>query len=78
LKQRNAPGESLSHEETDRTAQVVALAEHVFGNRDKALNWLRSKDDRINGQTPLGMLHTESGRCLVEDMLWQIDEGMYA
>lgn len=68
-------------EETDRmlrVARIVALAEQVFGGREKALIWLRSKDDRINDRTPLSMLHTESGGRLVENMLWQIDEGVYA
>jgi len=70
----------LSHEEADRVvrvAQIVALAEHVFGNRDKALSWLRSTDDRINERTPLSLLRTESGGRLIENMLWQIDEGVY-
>jgi putative toxin-antitoxin system antitoxin component (TIGR02293 family) len=81
LKHRKARGEQLSHEETDRVvrvARIVALAEQVFGNRDKALTWLRSKDGRIKERTPLSMLHTESGGRLVENMLWQIDEGVYA
>lgn len=81
LKHRKARREPLSHEETDRVvrvARIIALAENVFGNRDKALRWLRSKDDHINERTPLSMLHTESGGRLVESMLWQIDEGIYA
>jgi uncharacterized protein (DUF2384 family) len=77
MKQGNRPDESLSPEETDHVARVFALAEQVFGSRDRALNWLRSKDRRVNGRTPLGILHTESGRCLVENMLSQIDEGIY-
>jgi putative toxin-antitoxin system antitoxin component (TIGR02293 family) len=81
LKHRKARGEQLSHEETDRmvrVARIIALAEQVFGTRDKALTWLRSKDDRLKERTPLSMLHTESGGRLVENMLWQIDEGIYA
>jgi putative toxin-antitoxin system antitoxin component (TIGR02293 family) len=81
LKHRKARGEQLSREETDRVVRVartIALAEHVFGNHDKALTWLREADERINNRTPLSMLHTESGGRLVENMLWQIDEGVYA
>ena len=48
-----------------RVARIIALAEQVFGDRDKALAWLRSADDR----TPLRMLHTEPGGRLVESML---------
>jgi len=81
LKHRKERGEQLSDEETGRVvrvARIVALAEHVFGNHEKALSWLRSKNDRTNERTPLSMLRTESGGRLVEKMLWQIDEGIYA
>ena len=80
LKHRKARGEHLSQEETDRVVRVdriVALAENVFGSHEKALRWLRSPDDRIDGRSPLSMLHTESGGRLVESMLWQLDEGVY-
>jgi len=80
LKHRKARKERLSQEETDRAvrvARIVALAEEVFGNHDKALLWLRSPDDRMASRTPLNMLHTESGGRLVESMLWALDEGIY-
>jgi len=81
LKHRKARGETLSPEETDRVvrvARIIALADHVFGNHEKALAWLRLPDERINNRTPLSMLRTESGGRLVESMLWQIDDGVYA
>jgi putative toxin-antitoxin system antitoxin component (TIGR02293 family) len=81
LKHRKARGEPLSLEETDRmlrVARIIALAEHVFGNHEKVLIWLRQTDERIKNRTPLSMLHTESGGRLVENMLWQIDEGVYS
>jgi putative toxin-antitoxin system antitoxin component (TIGR02293 family) len=81
LKHRKARGETLSHEESDRlvrVARVVALAGEVFGNHEKALLWLRSQDDRIGNRSPMSMLQTESGGRLVENMLWQIDENVYA
>jgi putative toxin-antitoxin system antitoxin component (TIGR02293 family) len=81
LKHRKERGDQLSHEETDRlvrVARIMVLAEHVFRSHEKALAWLRSPDDRINDRTPLSMLQTESGGRLVENMLWQIDEGVYA
>jgi putative toxin-antitoxin system antitoxin component (TIGR02293 family) len=80
LKHRKARGENLSPEETDRAvrvASVIALAEDVFGNDQKAWRWLRMEDDRLGGRTPLSMLGTESGGRLVESMLWAIDEGVY-
>jgi putative toxin-antitoxin system antitoxin component (TIGR02293 family) len=59
-------------------ARTISQAENVFGNRDKALLWLRTPDDRLGNRTPLSMLRTESGGRLVEEMLWQIDEGVYS
>ncbi len=81
LKHRKARGENLSPEETDRAvrvASVIALADRVFGNEEKALLWLRSADDRLGDRTPLSLLQTESGGRLVESLLWQIDEGIYS
>jgi uncharacterized protein (DUF2384 family) len=34
-------------------------------------------EDRLHNRTPLKMLTTESGGRLIENMLWQIDEGIY-
>jgi putative toxin-antitoxin system antitoxin component (TIGR02293 family) len=81
LKHRRARRELLSVEETGRmlrVARILSLADQVFGSHEKALTWLRQVDDRINERTPLSMLQTESGGRLVEDLLWQIDEGVYS
>jgi len=80
LKHRKARGEQLSVEETGRllrVARIISLADQVFGNHEKALTWLRQIDERLNDRAPLSMLHTESGGRLVENLLWQIDEGVY-
>jgi putative toxin-antitoxin system antitoxin component (TIGR02293 family) len=81
LKHRKARGEQLSVEETDRmlrVARILSLADQVFGNHEKALIWLRQVDERLNDRAPMSMLHTESGGRLVENLLWQIDEGVYS
>jgi putative toxin-antitoxin system antitoxin component (TIGR02293 family) len=81
LKHRKARGERLSDEETDRVvrvARILALANSVFANPQKALKWLRTKSDRMGGRPPLSMLRTDAGGRLVESRLWQIDEGMFA
>ena len=73
--------ELLSPDESDkavRAARVLALAERVFANRDKALSWMRKAKKRFNGETPMEMLQTEAGARLVEQMLIQVDEGMFA
>jgi putative toxin-antitoxin system antitoxin component (TIGR02293 family) len=81
LKHRRARRERLSHAETDRmvrVARIVSLAENVFGDRAKALLWLRTADDRMGGRSPLSMLPTDAGGRLIESMLWRIDEGVYS
>lgn len=81
LQHRKARGEQLSQEEADRVvrvARILAQAEQIFGDREKALQWLRTPDDRMNGRTALSMLDTEIGGRIVEKMLWQIDEGVFS
>jgi putative toxin-antitoxin system antitoxin component (TIGR02293 family) len=80
LKHRKSRGENLCPAETDRlvrVARTIALAESIFGTREKALLWLRTPDDRIADRAPLSLLQTESGGRLIESMLWQLDEGIY-
>ena len=80
LKHRKARGERLSDEETDRlvrVARIVALANNVFGNPRKALQWLRTESEPMGGRRPLSMLRTDAGGRLVECRLWQIDEGIF-
>ena len=81
LKHRKVRRELLSVEETGRmlrVARILALADQIFGNHEKALAWLRQVDERLNDRTPLSMRHTESGGRLGENLLWQIDEGVYS
>lgn len=81
LKHRKARGERLSDEETDRmvrVARIIAMANSVFGNPQKALKWLRTESDRMGGRRPISMLRTDAGGRLVESRLWQIDEGVFA
>ena len=43
-----------------------------------ALRWLRTPDPRLTGRTPLSLLKTDTGSRIVEELLLQIDEGMFA
>ena len=73
--------EVLTADESDkalRAARILALSERVFGERQKALSWMRKAKKRFEGETPMAMLQTEAGARLVEQMLIQIDEGMFA
>jgi putative toxin-antitoxin system antitoxin component (TIGR02293 family) len=82
LQHRKAKGvRHLTHDEADRVvrvARILLLADQTFGNPEKALGWLREPDDRLNNRTALSLLKTESGGRLVEEMLWQIREGMFS
>ncbi len=80
-KHRQSRHEPLSMDESDkavRSARVLAQAEQAFGNREKALSWMRKAKQRFEGETPMEMLQTEAGARLVEEMLIQIDQGMFA
>jgi putative toxin-antitoxin system antitoxin component (TIGR02293 family) len=81
LAHRRANAEPLTIEESDRAvrlARVVAQTESVFGNKDKAMGWLRQPMKRFEGRTPIEMLVSDVGSRLVEEVLVQIDEGFFA
>lgn len=81
LQHRRARKERLSREESDRAvrvARIVALAENIFGDAQAAMRWLRTPKKRFETHTPMEMMATEAGSRLVEEMLYQIDEGIAA
>jgi putative toxin-antitoxin system antitoxin component (TIGR02293 family) len=81
LKHRKSKRQPLSKEESERvvrTARILATANAVLGDANSALAWLRSPKKRFEGRAPLQLLATEPGGRLVEEMLIQIDEGMFA
>jgi putative toxin-antitoxin system antitoxin component (TIGR02293 family) len=80
-KHRRSRHQPLSKEESERavrTARILARAQAVMGDEKSALDWLRAPKARFEGRTPIQMLSTEPGGRLVEQMLIQIDEGMFA
>jgi putative toxin-antitoxin system antitoxin component (TIGR02293 family) len=81
LAHRIAKHQPLSREESDkavRVARITAMAEQVFGERERAWRWLRKPKRNFGGKMPLGMLATEAGARLVEEMIVQIDSGIFA
>jgi putative toxin-antitoxin system antitoxin component (TIGR02293 family) len=81
LQHRQARKEKLSREESDRAvrlARLAALAEKVFGDSKTGMHWLRASKKRFHGRAPIAMMETEAGSRLVEETLYQIDEGMAA
>ena len=81
LKHRRQKKESLNLDESDRLVRVARLYElavKVFGDPDKARRWLTKPKMRFDERTPLSMMHTGLGGQGVEEMLYQIDEGVFA
>ena len=81
LAHRIARHQPLSKTESDkavRVARITATAEQVFGEPERAWRWLRKPQQRFDGKAPIDMLTTEAGARLVEEMLVQIDQGIFA
>lgn len=81
LKHRKQRHEPLSPDESDRLARVAliyGLAVKVFDDPKDGREWLTFPIDRFQGMTALEMLRTDSGGRKVEEMLYQIDEGVFA
>lgn len=81
LAHRRAKREPLSREESDkavRVARITSLAEQNFGESDRAWRWMRKPKLRFQGRTPIAMLATEAGARLVEEMIYQVDDGVAA
>ncbi len=80
-KHRKSRRQSLSKAESERVvraARILARAQAVLGDPESAFDWLRTPKRRFQDRSPLQMLSTETGGRLVEQMLIQIDEGMFA
>ena len=81
LARRKAQRGKLTLEESNkalRLARIASEADRVFGNQEKADRWLRAPHSRLNGKTPLSLLKSEAGAIVIEEMLGQIDHGIFA
>ena len=81
LKHRRSRKQHLSSDESDKLARLVRVfdqAVSVFGEIEQARRWLTKPKKRFDDRTPLQMLRTDFGGRMVEEMLGQIDEGMFA
>ncbi len=77
-KNRRQPLSVTESEHALRIARVLARASVVLGTRQAALAWARAPKERFEGRKPMTLLATEPGARMVEEMLVQIDEGMFA
>lgn len=81
LARRKANREKLTIEETDkalRLARVAAEADRVFGDPGKSSRWLRKRNAALSGNSPLDLLKSETGARAVDDLLGQIDHGLFS
>ncbi len=80
LQRRRVRREKLTVEESDRVMRLLRLFSHaelVYGSPERALGWLRRPRTRFGKRTPLNLLKTDVGSRIVEEMLVQIDHGMF-
>ncbi|MBT0961331.1 type II RES/Xre toxin-antitoxin system antitoxin [Denitromonas iodatirespirans] len=71
---------TLSSEESAkvvRLARVVERAEEVFEELAPALDWLKSPNAALGGDTPLSLLDTDIGAQTVMETLGRIEHGVY-
>ena len=81
LARRKANREKLTIEETDkalRLARVAVEADRVFGDPGKSSRWLRKRNAALGGNSPLDLLKSETGARAVDDLLGQIDHGLFS
>lgn len=67
-----------SHLNPARVTRVLALAEQVLEDRERARAWLREPQHGLRGRTPVELLATEAGARKVEKLLGRIEHGFLA
>ncbi|MGA3010442.1 MAG: antitoxin Xre/MbcA/ParS toxin-binding domain-containing protein [Terracidiphilus sp.] len=80
LQHRRSRRERLTVEESDRVIRalrVLSAAEGVYESRERALEWLRRANPRLDNRAPISLLKTDTGARIVEELLGQIDEGYF-
>jgi putative toxin-antitoxin system antitoxin component (TIGR02293 family) len=78
LQRKRVLSARLSPAASDRLARIdriYALAVEVFGDREKAAEWLKRPSRALGKELPLGLLDTDAGTQQVERELRQIQHG---
>lgn len=81
LDRRLAENDTLTLEESDRLAsfaEVLALSEHIFGDREAAMEWLRAPQFEYEGTPPIEVMRTRTGIAEVLNLLHRFQHGMLA
>ena len=73
------PAQSLAAaSRTENVSRVISRTIEVFGNEEKAKSWLSKSRHQFYGKSPLEMLSTQAGVEAVENLLGQIEHGIFA
>lgn len=67
----------ITEQHTQRIARIIELSDQVFANHEKSKRWLHKPLKLLNGKSPMEMLDSEEGTCIVENLLGQLDEGYF-
>jgi len=70
-------GANLASLKSHPLVDVLARAIEVFGEREKALQWLRTPVRSLGDKTPISLLSTTEGLTRVRDVLGQIEHGIW-
>src|SRR5205085_12577123 len=60
---------SSESEKAERVARVIAIADYVWSDHDKAKRWLNEPHPELGGKTPLDMSLSSVGARSVENIL---------
>jgi putative toxin-antitoxin system antitoxin component (TIGR02293 family) len=81
LAHRRANRQPLTREESDRLARVARAglwAQETFGEKEKAVAWLRRPNRALQGSRPIDLLDTDDGARLVEQVIGRLAYGVFS
>jgi putative toxin-antitoxin system antitoxin component (TIGR02293 family) len=62
----------------DHEKRLMETAARVLGNADRAKQWLSKPNRALGGKTPLDHTTTTAGIREVEDLLGQLENGVFS
>lgn len=80
LQRRKEEPKPLSEDQGGRTwkfAEILAQATRVLGSQGEAERWLKSSVIPLSGRRPIDLLSTPAGVEMVENLLTQLECGVY-
>lgn len=60
-----------------RRAEVMVLAERVFGHKAKAMRWMSKPKQCFEGKSPLQAAESDEGARHVKEILLKIEEALF-